>query len=131
MVMFRYSAMLSLLIALVSTPVFAGSMYEVTSKMGDQAISYKIKIGGGKRFGQFTAYDPESKQFVYLSWPRKEKEPKPVCSIWDHETGRNILLYKFPNVENPLPVIPSIEAMKSCPKTGDRDFTSKLILFYD
>lgn len=129
--MFRSIALFLLLIVFLSGPVFAGSMYEVTAKMGDKKIIYKIKFGGGKLFDQYTAFDPASGKFVYLSWPRKEEAPKPVSSIWDYETGREIQLFNFPNVKNPLPVIPSMDAMKFCPKTGDRDFTSKRIMFYD
>jgi len=120
-----------LLFFLFNQPVFAGTVYEVTCKSDGKNITYKVRFGGGKLFEQYTAYDPESKTFVYLSWKRTEKTPKPTCSIWDHETGRKIQLYSFPNVKHPLPVIPSMQAMKICPKTGDRNFTSKRLIIYD
>ena len=80
---------------------------------------------------QHTAYDPASKEFVYLKWMRGEAAPKPVASIWDHRTGETIALYKFPGVKSPLPVIPSIDAMKVCPKTGDKNFKHKATIAYD
>ena len=125
------SKCLPLFIAFLASPALAGTGYEVTSKEGDKTITYMVNFGGGKLFEQHTAYDPVSKSFVYLSWPRNREAPKPVSSIWDHETGRTIHLYKFPKVKHPLPVIPSIEAMKVCPKSGDRNFKSKPVLAYD
>lgn len=116
---------------LLAGPVIAGTGYEVTSKKGDKTITYNVKFGGGKLFGQHTAFDPVSKSFVYLSWRRNVEAPKPVASIWDHETGRTIKLYKFPDVKLPLPVIPSIKAMKVCPMTGDHNFKAKPVLAYD
>ena len=129
--MLRFSPLLLLLIFLFAGPVFAGTTYEVTSKLDGKKITYKVRFGGGKLFEQYTAYDPASKKFVYFSWKRSETAPKPVCSIWDHQTGRQIDLYSFPNVKHPLPVIPSMQAMKACPKTGDRSFAPKRLIIYD
>lgn len=80
---------------------------------------------------QYTAFDPETKKFVYLQWKRSEAKPTPVMKVWDHHTGETISLYKFPDVQNPLPVIPSIEAMKVCPLTGDKNFKAKLHIIVD
>ena len=129
--MFRFSVILPLFLVVLPGTAFAGSIYEVTAKLDDKTVTYRVKFGGGKLFKQYTAYDASTKKFVYLTWPRKEKGPKPVGSIWDHDTGRTISLYQFPGIKHPLPVIPSMEAMKFCPKTGDRDFKSNLIIIYD
>jgi hypothetical protein len=109
----------------------AGTVYEVVGKSGSKTITYEVKFGGGFRFEQFTAFDPESKEFAYLEWERDAKPPVPAMQIWDHRTGETIPLYKFPNVEHPLPVIPSIEAMKVCPVSGDKQYKSKAIIAYD
>lgn len=121
----------TLIVALLTSTALGGTGYIVTSKQGDETITYEVKFGGGRRFEQHTAYDPVSESFAYLTWNRGAEAPKPAGVIWDHETGRSIKLYKFPNVEHPLPVIPSMDAMKVCPKTGDPDFKAKAILAYD
>ncbi len=128
--MFRYALSLFVL-ALLSHAALAGTGYEVTSADGEKTVTYRVNFGGGKMFSQHTAFDPASKEFVYLSWKRGEQEPKPVCSIWDHQTGQTIALYQFPKVKNPLPIIPSINAMKVCPKTGDKNFTHQRRIAYD
>lgn len=116
---------------LLTGAAFAGTGYEITSSDGEKTVTYMVNFGGGMFFHQHTAYDPASKTFVYLTWKRDEQEPKPVCSIWDHQTGRAIPLYQFPGATHPLPVIPSIEAMKSCPKTGDKNFKHEAVIAYD
>ena len=105
-----------------TTVSYAGISYEVISKVDDDTTSYMVIFGGGRRFKQHTAFDPVSKQFVYMQWARDQEDPKPVAKIWDHETGKIIELYQFPGVKNPLPIIPSIKAMKVCPVTGSKDF---------
>lgn len=125
-------AILALILALLPAGLAsAGTVYEVTSNSEKETVTYRVKFGGGKLFEQYTAYNPASGAFVYLSFKRGEKAPEPAGVIWDHETGREIKLYKFPGVDHPLPVIPSIKAMKVCPKTGDKDFKSKAIIAYD
>lgn len=128
--MLRY-ALSFLLLALLANSGLAGTGYEVTSKEGEKAVTYMVNFGGGMFFHQYTAFDPASKKFVYLTWKSDEQEPKPVCSIWNHETGKTITLYQFPGVKNPLPVIPSIEAMKVCPITGDKNFKYEARIAYD
>ncbi|MFM7739090.1 MAG: hypothetical protein ACKO9H_06780 [Planctomycetota bacterium] len=49
----------------------------------------------------------------------------------DKTTGEMIPLYKFPDVKKPLPIIPSLKAMKICPITGDKNFKSKVVMLYD
>lgn len=121
-----------LLLVLSSSAASAGTGYEVTSKDGDRDVTYMVNFGGGKLFEQHTAYDPDSKTFVYLTWPRRGgKPPAPVARIWDHETSRTIELFKFPKAKHPLPVIPGIKAMKVCPKTGDPNFKAVRKLAYD
>jgi len=141
------SILLASLLVLLASSAFAATGYEVTSTDGEKTVTYMVNFGRGMMFDQYTAYDPASKKFVYLSWKLagpgrvagaaaaqeegKMKAPKPVCSIWDHATGRTIDLYQFPGVKHPLPVIPSIEAMKVCPKTGDKNFKYRAVLAID
>ena len=122
-------AAMTLLITISSAT--AGDIFEVKSRDGDKEITYQVQFGGGFLFDQYTAFDPATKKFVYLTWKREGKPPEPVMSIWDHRTGDTIPLYKFPDVKNPLPIIPSMEAMKVCPMTGDKKLTSKLIIIVD
>jgi len=123
------AALLSLV--LLSGTASAGTIYEVTAMRGGEKVTYQVKFGGGKRFEQWTAFDPKSKKFVYLSWDRSTPEPEPVATIWDHNTGETMKLYKFPGVHHPLPVIPSLKDMKVCPVTGDNKFTNKPAVNYD
>lgn len=129
----RFRTILFLLIVLLVgvTTTSAGDIFKVTNKSGDQTVTYDVRFGGGKLGDQYTAFDPESKKFVYLSWKRLGKPPVPVSKIWDHRTGETISLYAFPNVKNPLPVIPSLKAMKACPVTGDKEFKAKLHIVVD
>lgn len=124
--------------AMFAGSAFAGTGYEITATDGDKEITYDVNFGGGKLFDQYTAFDPVTKKFVYLSWmsrplggKKAESPPKPAFSIWNHETGKTIDLYKFPDAEHPLPVIPSIKELKVCPMTGDTDFKAKTVLSYD
>jgi len=118
----------ALLVGLAS----AGTGYEVTSTTSDgKAITYEVNFGGGMMFHQYTAFDPVSKEFVYLTWPRDGRAPRAVSVIWNHHTGETMPLYRFPKVRHPLPVIPSIEAMKVCPKTGDPNFKAEPRIAYD
>ncbi|MBP3954630.1 hypothetical protein J8F10_04945 [Gemmata sp. G18] len=119
------------LLALTAATADAGARYKVTAKDGDKDVTYNVDFGGGRKFERWTAFDPASKKFVYLDWNRDEAEPKPAGSIWDHRTGETIKLYKFPGVEAPLPVIPSITEMKVCPLTGDKKFKAERFLNYD
>lgn len=121
-----------LLLLLLTNPASAGTGYEVTSTGQDgKTVTYTVKFGGGFRFEQYTAFDPSTKKFVYLTWPRDGKAPEPASMIWDCRTGETIPLYQFPEAKDPLPVIPSIEAMKVCPLTGDHNFKVKAQLAYD
>jgi hypothetical protein len=120
-----------LLLGLLAGAACAGTIYEVTATKEGEKVPYRVKFGGGKAIGQWTAFDPKSKKFVYLIWKNGEPQPEPAATIWDHKTGETVKLYKFPNVDNPLPVIPSIKDIKVCPMTGDKDFTSKRVENYD
>jgi len=51
--------------------------------------------------------------------------------FWDHGTGETISLYKFPHAKHPLPVIPSIKAMKFCPFTGDKNLKAERCVMFD
>jgi hypothetical protein len=129
--MFKRSSWLAVVLIFGTCSVWAGDGYEVTARQGDKELTYRVNFGGGRMFDQYTAFDPESKKFVYLTWERKVKPPKPAMTIWDHRTGELIPLYKFPDVKNPLPIIPSMEAMKVCPLTGDKEFKAKLVMAID
>ena len=109
----------------------AGNIYKVTSQDGDKTVTYEVRFGGGKLMDLFTAFDPESKKFVYLQWKRSDEKPAPVMKVWDHRTGETIPLYRFPDAKHPLPVIPSLDAMKVCPLTGDKNFKAKLHIIVD
>jgi len=122
-------ALLCLLVG--TTPVPAGNIYQVTSQDGDKTVTYEVRFGGGKLMDQFTAFDPETKKFVYLQWKRSDEKPAPAMKIWDHRTGETIPLYRFPGAKNPLPVIASIDAIKVCPLTGDKNFKAKLHIIVD
>src|SRR4051812_3502496 len=108
-----------LLVLATASTVLAGTIFEVTATNGKEKVTYRVKFGGGKALRQWTAFDPKSKTFVYLKWQAGEAMPEPVATIWDHRTGETVKLYKFPGVEHPLPVIPTIKDMKVCPMTGD------------
>jgi hypothetical protein len=122
--------MLAVLLA-VGSQVQAGTIYRITSTDGKKSIEYKVDFGGGKLFQRLTAFDPKSEKFVYLSWKRGEPTPKPAGTIWDHRSGELIRLYKFPGVDQPLPVIPGIEDLKVCPFTGDKKFKAVRFVAYD
>ncbi len=119
------------LVAVTASTSYAGTGYKVTAKKGEEVVNYEVNFGGGQRFEQWTAFDPASKKFVYLQWPRGQAEPKPAATVRDHRTGETLKLYKFPNVEGPLPAIPSVEAMRVCPLTGDKAFKAVEFLAYD
>ena len=118
-------------LCLFVSPVWAGNIYKVKSQRGDEKVEYQVRFGGGKLEDQYTAFDLESKAFVYLSFPRNGAPPKPAQEIWDHRTGEKIPLYTFPGAKHPLPIIPSIEAMKVCPLTGDKKFKAELEIIVD
>ena len=119
----------SLLVGTLSAP--AENIYKVTGRDGEKTSTYEVRFGGSKLMDQFTAFDPETKKFVYLRWNRKDKPPIPLMKLWDYRTGETILLYRFPSAKNPLPVIPSIESMKACPFTNDKTFKAKLYEIVD
>jgi hypothetical protein len=114
-----------------ATLASAGNIYKVTSQDGEKIITYEVRFGGGRLMDQVTAFDPETKKFVYLQWKRDGEKPAPAMKVWDHCTGETVPLYKFPDAKNPLPVIPSMEAMKACPLTGGRNFKAKLHIIVD
>jgi hypothetical protein len=129
--MIKQISWMALFLIWATSLAWAGDGYEVTAKQGDKEITYQVNFGGGRMFDQYTAFDPESKQFVYLQWNRQEQPPKPAMTIWDHQSGELVPLHKFPDVKHPLPIIPSMEAMKVCPITGDRQFKARLVMAID
>jgi len=116
---------------LASCTLQAGEVYRVTSNDGRKTVTYEVRFGGGRLNDQFTAFDPETKKFVYLEWKRGESPPAPAMKIWDHQTGETISLYRFPKAKHPLPVIPSMESMRVCPITMDKKFKAKLYAMFD
>jgi hypothetical protein len=127
----RVQILAAAFLALTASISAAGTGYKVTAMQGDKEVTYEVKFGGGRAFERWTAFDPASKKFVYLDWKRGQAEPKPVATIWDHRTGETVKLYKFPGVEGPLTVIPSVEDMKVCPMTGDKKLKAVPVLAYD
>ena len=125
--------MLALLIGcLLVCPALAGTTYRVTASMANgRVLTYDVSFGGGRMFEQYTAFDPESQEFVYLRFNRNEEAPEPAMHYWDHTTGHFVYLYNFPGVEHPLPIIPSIQEMAYCPFTGDEDYRSQPVIAYD
>ena len=111
--------------------LYAGATYEVTSESKGEKTVYEVSFGGGFLFEQFTAYDPETKKFVYLTWKRGENPPKPAGVIWDHKTGKNIELYKFPEAKQALPIIPGIGHLLTCPITGSKNLKKEVTIMYD
>ena len=85
-------------------PARAGNVYKVTGQDGDKIVTYEVRFGGGKLMDLFTAFDPETKKFVYLQWKRSDEKPAPAMQVWDHRTGETIPLYRFPDAKHPLPV---------------------------
>src|SRR5262245_54892790 len=83
-----------------SSEASAGKVYKVISKDGDKTIAYEVQFGGGRKFEQHTAFDPETKKFVYLQWKRGGEQPAPAMKVWDHRTGETLQLYRFPNAKN-------------------------------
>lgn len=109
----------------------AADVYEITSRDGDKEVTYKVKFGGLRMADQYTAFDPETKSFVYLTWKRTDEAPKPAITIWNHLDGSLLELYQFPDAKHPLPIIPGIEAMKVCPLTGDKTFEFRFVGYID
>ena len=128
---YRVALFVTVSLIFSSRLALAGNIYQVTSKDGDKTITYEVRFGGGKLMDQYTGFDPETKKFVYLQWKRGDEKPAPAMKVWDHRTGETILLYKFPEAKNPLPVIPSIDDMKVCPFTNDKKFKAKLHVIVD
>jgi hypothetical protein len=112
--------LLGCLLSFNPTSLLAANGYEVTSTDGKTTKTYTVHFGGTKASEVVTAFDPASQTFVYLYWKRDTPMPKPAGSIWVAATGETIPLYKFPDVETPLPIIESIKALKVCPYTGDK-----------
>jgi hypothetical protein len=133
MIRHRIGALVFALVALALTAGIgsAGTTYQVTSSTGEETRTYEVSFGGGKQFERLTAFDPTSKKFVYLDFRRDSPVPKPVGAIWDHRTGETLPLYSFPGVDQPLPVIPSIEDLKVCPFTGAKDLKVTVKVRYD
>lgn len=128
---YRVAMIVTVYMLLTTRLASAGNIYKVTSQDGDKTITYEVRFGGGRLMDQFTAFNPETKKFVYLQWKRDGERPAPAMKIWDHRTGETIYLYRFPDAKNPLPVIPSIDAMKVCPLTNDKSFKAKLHIIVD
>jgi len=129
--MLRQIILMALILLCCVESALAVTRYRITSHDGDKVVEYQVSFGGAKLFEQWTAFDPASKTFVYLSFTRGAEPPKPTATIWDHRTGETIPLYKFPDVEQPLPVIPSLGGMKVCPLTGDKKFKAETYMFLD
>jgi hypothetical protein len=130
---YSLGALVSALVALALTAGngSAGTTYQVTSSTGKETRTYEVSFGGGKLFERLTAFDPQSKKFVYLDFRRGSPAPEPAGAIWDHRTGETLLLYKFPGVDQPLPLIPSVGDLKVCPFTGAKNLKIQVKEIYD
>lgn len=127
----RFSALVLGLALAVTSVADAGQRLIITAGEGADAVTYEVDFGGGKLMEKYTAWDPVGKKFVYLTFPRRGEAPKPASTIWDHRTGETIALYTFPGAAQPLPIIPSADDMKICPKTGKKITERKTKLFID
>jgi hypothetical protein len=131
--MFRCVAFALLLSTMIFNPAlsFAGTIYEVTVKSNGESQTFNVQFGGGQQFEQWTAFDPASKTFVHLEFPRLGEKPAPVATIWQSQTGESIPLYQFKDAKHPLPRIESIEQLKVCPFTGSKDLKAVPIIAID
>ena len=131
--MFRSAAFTLFLTTLIFTPAltFAGEIYEVTVKNKEETKVYRVQFGGGQRFELWTAFDPDTKAFVHLDFPRLGEKPAPVATIWLSQTGETIPLYQFKNAKHPLPRIENMEQLKVCPFTGSKDLKAVAIIVVD
>ncbi len=122
-----------ILLTIIFTPglSFAGTIYEVSVKNEGKTKTYNVQFGGNELVEQWTAFDPESKAFVSLKFPRLGAKPEPVAAIWDSDTGETIRLYRFENAKHPLPRIESIRQLKVCPFTGSKDLKATPIIEVD
>ena len=128
----RAAACLTLLaLSITASQALAGNGYRITSSDGAKTISYEVNFGGAKLFERWTAFDPATKKFVYLDWQRDTPAPKAAGQIWDYRSGETSSLYRFPGVEQPLPIIPSIKDLKVCPITGDKHPKIEATYIYD
>jgi len=116
---------------LLSNIALAGTGYIISSDEGDEKVTYRVKFGGGKLNEQWTAFDVASKKFVYLRFPRNGEQPKPVAHHWNPSTGDTAPLYKFPEVDLPLPLIPNVEALKVVPFAKEKGIKVETELFFD
>lgn len=128
---YRVLILVAVSVLAMTTQASAGNIYKVTAQDGEKTITYDLRFGGGRLMDQFTAFDPETKKFVHLQWKRDGEKPAPAMKVWDHRTGETIPLYRFPDAKHPLPVIPSMDALKVCPLTGDKSFKAKLHIIID
>jgi hypothetical protein len=115
------SAVVYLSLAFSSALALAGHIYEIEVQHEGQTKHYSVQFGGGERMDSWTAFDPESQQFVYLKFPRGEAGPQPVATIWDSRTGETISLYKFDGAKHLLPRIESLKQLQVCPFTGSKE----------
>src|SRR5262249_18654329 len=127
----RFATLALALAAALAAPAPAGQVYRVTATQGGKPTTYEVKFGGGKLFEQWTAFDPASKTFVYLTWPRGREAPKPAGPVRHHWPRRATNGYRLPGVAQPLPVIPSIKDLKVCPLTGDNGIQATPVATYD
>ena len=122
----------ALMIVVMSTSLtVAGDIYKVTVEQRGKASSFEVSFGEGKLGYRYKAFDPQSKKFVSLTWLRDEPAPKPAGAIWDHQTGRRIKVYRFPDVDVPLPIIRSVHDIKICPYTGGKVTKVEKVGFFD
>ena len=115
-----------------SSPVLAGTEYEVACENKDCGFTSKVSFGGGKAFDQITGFCVPCNEFTYRSWRRNLEAPAPIAEIWDPSTGEIISLYACPHCKKPFLPISGIGALKYCPACGQETLKRKAkITMYD
>ena len=123
----RVTVALTILSAVLLTAVaYAGAAYSFQCLNKDCAFKTDVNFGGGFVIEQMTGYCVDCKEFVYLRWARKGKEPvrkglnpdppAPVAHIWNPSTGEILSLYACPKCTKPFLPIKDVKDLTHCPR---------------
>lgn len=77
-----------------------------------------VYFGGGNGYELITGFCVECDNFVYLKTKYVDKQPQPVGTILNPNTGKKIKLFTCPHCGKPFAQIPSEQDLASCPKCG-------------
>jgi hypothetical protein len=134
----RYSFItLLILIFIISSISYAGSMFEVQCTDTSCGFKTSISIGGGFNFGQITGYCRKCNEPVYIQWKIikyvREKEPDPTMLFWDPTFGNGKIrrIYKCPKCDMPFIEITNIDDFHYCPKCRKPTITPISSMIYD